>query len=176
MITTHLPLEGNFGLLISNLEGSWRGINCHHISREAAVLSSGLKVREISAGALGKGWRQLLWCREELSSQNSWEASWHGIRTQTRSVGYLWACGISSRCSWPRGFSWADRTLCTFPTTAMCAQAFPVLFTYLAKERVVLVSRQLLLQPTAFWFSAQPLVFPQCFIKTKSAAVCGKEV
>lgn len=93
-----------------------------------------------------------------------------------QSVVYLWACGISSRCPWPRGFSWADRTLCTFPTTAMCAQAFSVLFTYLAKERAAAVSRQILLQLIAFWFSTQPLVFPQCFIKTESAAVCGKAV
>lgn len=53
------------------LEGFWRGINWHDMSREATVLSSGLEVREISAGALGRGLRQLLWCREELSSQNS---------------------------------------------------------------------------------------------------------
>lgn len=97
------------------------------------------------------------------------------IGTWARSMGYLWACGISSRCPWPRGFSWANRALCTFPTTAMRAQAFSILFTYLGKERATAVSRQLLLQPTAFWFSTQPLIFPQWFIKTIAVAVHREE-
>lgn len=97
------------------------------------------------------------------------------IGAWTRSTGYLWACGISSRCPWPRGFSWADRALSTFPTTAVRAQAFSIFFTNLAKERATVVSRQLLLQPTAFRFSTRPLIFPQWFIKTIAVAVCGEE-
>lgn len=81
------------------------------------------------------------WGTEESFSPNmEIDAEMPSLGARTRSMGYLWACGISSRCPWPRGFSWANRALCTFPTTAMCAQAFSILFTYLAKKTVMVVS------------------------------------
>lgn len=163
--------------------GSWRGTNCKHIPREATTLNSVLGKGEISAAAMEVALWQLLGLLPDLLEGEAQKESFPpnmeidtevpSLGAGTRSMGYLWACGISSRCPWPRGFSWANGALCTFPTTAMCAQAFSVLFTYLAKETAMVVSGQLLLQPTALKLSTWLLIFPWWFIKT--IAIVGNE-